>query len=136
MRAARATPLAPGDFGMGGTYAGKLACVDCKAIDTKIVLDDAGPNAGFGHGAYVMTERYIGGPLDGKTATTLGRWSTTHWVKDAGYTGILKLQALAHGALPVAQYFYCDHGRSLRPADQHGKPLPGRKNAILLRVSR
>lgn len=131
--AAQGTPLASGDFPIGGTYTGRLSCADCTAIETKLTLDDRGVNAGAGNGSFVMTERFIGGLLDGETSTLLGKWSTVHWVKNAEYTGRLKLQPTAHGALPAPRYFYCDHGRSLRPVDVNGIPLSNDPKVTLLR---
>lgn len=130
---AQGTPLAPGDFPMAGTYTGRLPCADCTAIETKLTLDDRGVNAGAGNGSFVMTERFVGGLLDGETSTLLGKWSTVQWVKNAEYTGRLKLQPIAHGALPAPRYFYCDHGRSLRPVDVHGIPLSADQKVTLLR---
>jgi uncharacterized lipoprotein NlpE involved in copper resistance len=121
---------------MAGTYTGRLPCADCTAIDTKLTLDDRGVNAGAGNGSFVMTERFTGGLLDGETSTQLGKWWTVHWVKNAEYTGRLKLQAGAHGALPAPRYFFCDHGRSLRPVDAHGIPFSTDSSGTLRRVHR
>jgi hypothetical protein len=118
----RATPPAPAAadaFADEGSieWQGLLACADCEAIDTRLLLQRGGS-----HRDYVLTETYLAGP-EGARFVEHGRWRRDQ--------ALLRLQG-DDGSKRV--YALLPDGR-LQPRDGHGRALPPRDDDFLLPVT-
>lgn len=115
MRLGTAPPLPQIERGNGRiAWQGALACADCEAIQTQLVLERTGDVRG-----YTLTETFFA--ADGGTRfVEAGRWQRAgDLIRMQGDTGSVRAYALLSDG-------------SLQPRDPRGRRFPARHGDVLL----